>query len=301
MSRLAPTAVRPVNTTQMLSLLSICSYCGQREAIRVTCGDPDCQRLRLNERMRGYQRQRDAETPRRKRFLYPVSNYVCRNCDGLFAAEQEQSYCSTSCANKARRWTLICQACSSEFEAPASRAKTCEACRPEVRKAAQIRRREIIREREAPERAIRAAQMAADRAEQAAQRAAERASRAAVSEADRLARWLVTRPAERRRRAQKAAREAVRREALAEVQGWLCSWCKMPLGGYLPPEVQKDHIIPKILLRIEADWNFQLLHRECNETEKRGQMTPEAWRLAADHGILAEVRARAKVPEPDLS
>lgn len=78
-------------------------------------------------------------------------------------------------------------------------------------------------------------------------------------------------------------RKPVDRFELAGQQAWRCSWC----SKRLPADIGKtelDHIIPLAVLPIEERWNYQLLHPQCNR-QKQDRMTPEAWRLAAMHGL----------------
>lgn len=75
-----------------------------------------------------------------------------------------------------------------------------------------------------------------------------------------------------------------KRTALYEAQGGICPWCEKRL----PPDLaltHKDHIIPKARGGpVDAEWNWQLLHKPCNE-QKREQLTEQAIALAAEHGI----------------
>ena len=75
---------------------------------------------------------------------------------------------------------------------------------------------------------------------------------------------------------------------LAEMQGWLCTWCDQPLPDDLA-QTEIDHVIPKASgVVIEDDWNLRLLHSFCNRT-KYAKITPEALALAAEHGITLPV------------
>jgi hypothetical protein len=76
-------------------------------------------------------------------------------------------------------------------------------------------------------------------------------------------------------------------------QGGLCPWCGEPLPGHLGmawdrgmlwADVAIDHIIP--VTRggpVRAEWNKQLLHKNCNSS-KGNRVAAEALALAAGHG-----------------
>lgn len=85
----------------------------------------------------------------------------------------------------------------------------------------------------------------------------------------------------RRHLAQRRYRRASR---LAGRQDWNCPECE----ERLPQDLRfthEDHIIPRSRGGPDADWNFQLLHGECNE-RKREHLTPAAIVLAAEHGVV---------------
>ena len=70
---------------------------------------------------------------------------------------------------------------------------------------------------------------------------------------------------------------------LAGRRNWVGTWC----GGPLPADLadcEIDHIIPKSVTLIEEDWNKALLHWWCN-AEKWNYITPEALKLAQEHGV----------------
>lgn len=69
----------------------------------------------------------------------------------------------------------------------------------------------------------------------------------------------------------------------AEAQGWICTWCGLRLPDDLS-NAHLDHIIPRAVLVIEDDWNFDALHGKCN-LEKWDRLTERAVALAAKHGI----------------
>jgi 5-methylcytosine-specific restriction endonuclease McrA len=79
----------------------------------------------------------------------------------------------------------------------------------------------------------------------------------------------------------------------AEAQGWICTWCTLPLPEDLG-DVHLDHIIPKAILVIEDDWNLETLHEKCN-LEKRDTITGRAVALAAEHGIDLKSRTARQI------
>jgi 5-methylcytosine-specific restriction endonuclease McrA len=203
MSRPAPTTVQSSKTEHASSFLSVCPYCGERETIRVTCGDPDCQRLRINERLKEYNRNRDAEMPRRQRHPNMSTAWDAEHREERLAASRERHAIERQRADRPCRYRCGGLAMIGYGE--------CRPCR------------------------------------------------------------RLNRP--------------VNRLELADRQAWLCLWCLQPLPGDVGSDlVQVDHIIPRAVLRIEEQWNFQLLHRICN-LRKRDKMTPKAWALAAEHGL----------------
>lgn len=74
---------------------------------------------------------------------------------------------------------------------------------------------------------------------------------------------------------------------MAADQGGICTWCKLPLPEDLESgDVVTDHIIPRCRGGTDASWNLQVLHAKCNGPGGKGrQLTPEAERLAALHGV----------------
>lgn len=84
-----------------------------------------------------------------------------------------------------------------------------------------------------------------------------------------------------------SARDKRRRERVlrrhAKTQGGICTWCALPLPDDLKG-VHLDHVIPKAVLVIEEDWNFEALHEKCN-LAKLDKLTDRAVALAAEHGI----------------
>src|SRR5690349_10823808 len=76
------------------------------------------------------------------------------------------------------------------------------------------------------------------------------------------------------------------KRSLAEAQGGICPWCKLPLPDDLSGTA-RDHIITKCRGGPDATWNRQLLHDKCNGLGGKGiQLTPEAEALAAGHGVV---------------
>lgn len=84
-----------------------------------------------------------------------------------------------------------------------------------------------------------------------------------------------------KRRIQRRARKL--RQNLAAAQAGLCPWCALALPGDLRL-TDIDHIIPQTRGGPDEPWNWQLLHRSCNGA-KANKITPDAQRLAVEHGI----------------
>lgn len=76
-------------------------------------------------------------------------------------------------------------------------------------------------------------------------------------------------------------RSARVRLRVAARQNGTCPWCGVLLDLV---EAEWDHIIPRSVIAIEEEWNWQLLHGPCNQA-KAARLTPEAVALAAEHGI----------------
>jgi 5-methylcytosine-specific restriction endonuclease McrA len=95
---------------------------------------PDGRRSDCGECSRAYQadpnRASIAATGRWRRFAYTYQ-HVCGNCGHDFSsADYNARFCSLTCANKARRWTLECRVCGQPWEALAPTAFWCsDACR----------------------------------------------------------------------------------------------------------------------------------------------------------------------------
>jgi hypothetical protein len=68
--------------------------------------------------------------------------------------------------------------------------------------------------------------------------------------------------------------------------GPICSWCNLPMPKDLSGTAV-DHIIPRARGGPDKPWNRQRLHAKCNGPSGKGcKLTPEAERLAAEHGIV---------------
>jgi 5-methylcytosine-specific restriction endonuclease McrA len=81
-------------------------------------------------------------------------------------------------------------------------------------------------------------------------------------------------------------------QGLVERDGRTCFLCSEPLPGNLM-EAHIDHIIPKASgIVIEDEWNLQVTHGRCNQS-KRDRITPQARRLALEHGIALAVPRRS--------
>lgn len=91
----------------------------------------------------------------------------------------------------------------------------------------------------------------------------------------------------RDQRRKRRRNDASRRHAQA--QGWICTWCRLPLPASLE-DTHQDHIIPKVATMailgyvVDDDWNMDVLHAVCNMV-KGDSLTPRAIALAAAHGI----------------
>lgn len=113
-----------------------CPYCGESmtNRRRVQCGKPECKRLWTNERNRKWQQRYRVEAGRSYRFNFTYE-HICGICGVTWkSSESKQQFCSTSCANKARRWTRTCITCERPWEALAPSARYCSpACRPDAR------------------------------------------------------------------------------------------------------------------------------------------------------------------------
>ena len=82
------------------------------------------------------------------------------------------------------------------------------------------------------------------------------------------------------------ARFPASRRALAEAQGYVCPWCKLPLPEDLTGTA-KDHIIPRCRGGPHEPWNLQLLHFKCNgPSGKWHKLTPEAEALARERSVI---------------
>lgn len=76
-----------------------------------------------------------------------------------------------------------------------------------------------------------------------------------------------------------------RKQRMADRQGGICPWCKLPLLPEDLARTQVDHIIPLGRGGPDRPWNRQLLHTRCNYA-KGSKLTPEAEKLAAEHGVI---------------
>src|SRR5262249_42502727 len=77
---------------------------------------------------------------------------------------------------------------------------------------------------------------------------------------------------------------AERKRPMAEAQGGMCPWCNLPLPADLK-RTAIDHIIPRSRGGPNKPWNRQVLHERCNWV-KNSALTPEAEKLAAEHGVV---------------
>jgi len=79
------------------------------------------------------------------------------------------------------------------------------------------------------------------------------------------------------------------RRWLAEAQGYVCPWCKLPLPDDLA-DTDRDHIIPRCRGGPDRTWNYQLLHKRCNRRGGKGTaLTAEAEALAREHGVTTHI------------